>query len=242
MQSFFGFAAPANVDIGLSNTSTRRYRDGLALGSGLPQRHYIYCAGDDIVGDVKVGVVGGKRLEHLGVKIELKGVVGEGATRNATARQCGAAARCGGPRASATPSRGGWRQHCSTAATPAHDAPPPLTHTRAHRPALPLRTADISGEKGGHSHEFVSVVRELAAPGQVSGLQVRASRAWAHTRVRAGAAALQRPVLRSDVATRPASRPAGSCSRSRSSSPRRICRTRLTMARTPCAATFCAPR
>lgn len=112
MQAFFGsaFGTPVNVDVSLAGTGDRRYRDAVAVGTGLPQRQYIYSTGDDIVGDVKVGVVGGRRLEHLGVKIELKGVV------------------------------------------------------------------DISNDKGGHSHEFVSVVRELAAPGSLTGLQVRLAR------------------------------------------------------------------
>ena len=131
MQSFFSsaFAAPVNVDVYLTATGDRRYRDVVAAGTGLPQRQFIYSTGDDIVGDVKVGVAGGRRLEHLGVKIELKGVV------------------------------------------------------------------DISSDKGGHSHEFVSVVRELAAPGSLTGLQVRPrARARVHGCV-AAARTLRRGVV-----------------------------------------------
>jgi hypothetical protein len=47
---------------------------------------------------------------------------------------------------------------------------PPLTAAAAsllHHPAA----AEVSGDKGGAVHEFTSLVRELAAPGSMTGLQ-----------------------------------------------------------------------
>ena len=77
-QALFGsaFSTPVTIDIATTNVADRRYRDAVSATSGLPQRVYIYSNGDDISGDVKVGVGGGKRLDHLGIKVELKGIIG----------------------------------------------------------------------------------------------------------------------------------------------------------------------
>lgn len=80
MQAIFGSAfgaAPVNVDIYPSGVADRKFREIAAGATGTPQRCYIYSSGEDIAGDVKVGVGGGRRLDHLGIKIELKGVIGE---------------------------------------------------------------------------------------------------------------------------------------------------------------------
>jgi hypothetical protein len=78
-QALFGsaFSTPVNVEVSFTNVGDRKYRDVLAAASGLPHRVYIFSDGDDVCGDVKVGVGGGKRLDHVGVKVELKGVIGE---------------------------------------------------------------------------------------------------------------------------------------------------------------------
>lgn len=78
MQALFGsaFSTPVNVDVYPTVGPDRRFREGLAVGTGLPLRHHIFSAGDDIAGDVKIGVGGGRKLDHSGVKIELKGVIG----------------------------------------------------------------------------------------------------------------------------------------------------------------------
>lgn len=77
MSMFFGgFSAPVNIEIAYHATPERKYRDSVSATTGLPQRTYIYSNGDDIAGEVKIGVGGGKRLDHLGVKVELKGVIG----------------------------------------------------------------------------------------------------------------------------------------------------------------------
>lgn len=73
--STFG-STPVTIDIYPSNVTDRKYRDGVSGASGMPQRQYIYSTGEDIAGDVKIGVGGGRKLDHLGIKIELKGVIG----------------------------------------------------------------------------------------------------------------------------------------------------------------------
>ena len=71
MQSFFGAAKPTNaVDIAL-DAAPRAYRE-LPGGARVP----VLRSGDALAGEVKVLVPGaGKRLEHAGVRIELRGVV-----------------------------------------------------------------------------------------------------------------------------------------------------------------------
>lgn len=77
MQALFGgFSAPVNIDVAYTASPDRKYRDSVSSTTGLPQRIYIFSNGDDIAGEVKIGVGGGKRLDHLGVKVELKGVIG----------------------------------------------------------------------------------------------------------------------------------------------------------------------
>ena len=64
-------SAPAvRVDVILSDSASRRYRDGPA-----GTRCVVVSSGDTISGDVKLAVAGGKRFEHQGVRIELRGVV-----------------------------------------------------------------------------------------------------------------------------------------------------------------------
>lgn len=70
MNSIFSTAKPATIDISLAEVSGRRFRNG---ADGLPR--CIVRSGDTISGSVKVCVMGAKRLDHAGVRIELRGVI-----------------------------------------------------------------------------------------------------------------------------------------------------------------------
>ncbi len=71
MNSIFSTAKPASIDISLAEVSGRRFRNG--TDGSLPR--IIVRSGDTISGSVKVCVMGAKRLEHAGVRIELRGVI-----------------------------------------------------------------------------------------------------------------------------------------------------------------------
>ncbi len=68
----------------LSDTAGRAHRmvaaadagAGAAAGSKAPTPVYIFSSREDVAGEVKINVFGGKRLDHGGIRIELKGVVG----------------------------------------------------------------------------------------------------------------------------------------------------------------------
>jgi hypothetical protein len=80
MQSMFGFGGPAGaieVVVADSGRKKRMPARAPAAGSeGPPSPLIIFSTGDNVEGEVKVAVPGGKRLEHTGVKIELKGILG----------------------------------------------------------------------------------------------------------------------------------------------------------------------
>ena len=72
--SLFGGATPS-IEIVFGNTAGRACSsrasgvDGQTVAST-----YIFSNGEDIAGDVKVAVHGGKPINHIGIKVELKGV------------------------------------------------------------------------------------------------------------------------------------------------------------------------
>lgn len=70
MLSMLTSAPAVRVDVVLSDGGSRRYRDGPGGA-----RFAVVSTGDTISGDVKVVVAGGKRFDHQGVRIELRGVV-----------------------------------------------------------------------------------------------------------------------------------------------------------------------
>lgn len=71
------FGASAKIDVHLANPSGRAHLTIPAADGSGPQTTYIYSSREDISGEVKVTVMGGKKIEHSGVRVELKGVVGE---------------------------------------------------------------------------------------------------------------------------------------------------------------------
>lgn len=82
-QSLFGFGPSASAEIALTNVAGRIAKtlesaEGASSGSGAPatQHLFVYSNGEDVVGEAKVVVPSGKKVEHLGIKVELKGVVG----------------------------------------------------------------------------------------------------------------------------------------------------------------------
>jgi hypothetical protein len=74
-QSLFGsaFGPNANLDLVLTGVSHRKTVS--IEQDDKVQQLYIYSNGDNVDGELKVHVVSGKKLEHVGIKVELKGVV-----------------------------------------------------------------------------------------------------------------------------------------------------------------------
>ena len=68
------FAPPVTLDVSFTPTPGRRSREVQGVGGVLQQ--LVFSEGEDISGDLKVGVQGGKRVDHAGIKMELKGIVG----------------------------------------------------------------------------------------------------------------------------------------------------------------------
>jgi hypothetical protein len=87
MQALFGaFGPSATLDVALSNTEGRltlKSDTDAAAGSGgaapAPQAavQYVYSSFDNVDGEARVIVPAGKKLEHIGIRAEVKGVVGE---------------------------------------------------------------------------------------------------------------------------------------------------------------------
>ncbi len=75
-QAIFGaFASSTNVDIVLGNVAGRPKQQGVSTDGAVPTNLYVYSSGEDISGEVKVAIMGGKKIDHTGIKIELKGIV-----------------------------------------------------------------------------------------------------------------------------------------------------------------------
>lgn len=55
--------------------STRKLRT-VEMVDGPPQHLHVYQGREAIRGRVRVVVPAGKKLEHIGIKVELKGIVG----------------------------------------------------------------------------------------------------------------------------------------------------------------------
>jgi len=87
MQALFGaFGPSATLDVALSNTEGRltlKSDTEAAAGGGAaaaPQAvQYVYSSFDNVDGEARVIVPAGKKLEHIGIRAEVKGVVGESA-------------------------------------------------------------------------------------------------------------------------------------------------------------------
>ncbi len=76
LQSFFGFGASPKVELELSDTADRRMKK-VDMVDGPAQHLHIFDGKEVIRGRVTVTVPPGKKLEHLGVKVELKGTIGK---------------------------------------------------------------------------------------------------------------------------------------------------------------------
>jgi hypothetical protein len=72
-----GFGTTATVDIVLADAATRPVRTIPSPEAGKPATQLLIVSSrEDLAGEVKVNVFGGKKLDHTGIRIELKGIVG----------------------------------------------------------------------------------------------------------------------------------------------------------------------
>ena len=76
LQSFFGFGGTPKVELELSDVSERKMRK-VEMVDGPPQHLFIFEGKEVIRGRVRVSVPAGKKFEHLGIKVELKGTIGK---------------------------------------------------------------------------------------------------------------------------------------------------------------------
>jgi hypothetical protein len=68
----------ATVDIVLTDTAGRASRSfPSATEPGKTNTFYIFSSKQDVAGEIKLNVFGGKKIDHAGIRVELKGVVGE---------------------------------------------------------------------------------------------------------------------------------------------------------------------
>eukprot|EP00946_MAST-07B_sp_MAST-7B-sp1_P000064 g64.t1 len=74
MASFFGLGGPAaKVEIALDNDGDRKSIE--VESEDAKQELMIYSGNDKVSGTVKVIIPSGKKLEHLGIKVEVIGTV-----------------------------------------------------------------------------------------------------------------------------------------------------------------------
>ena len=74
-QSFFGFGSAPKLELELSEVSERKMKK-VEMVDGPPQHLYIFEGREPVRGRVRVTLPAGKKLEHLGIKVELKGTIG----------------------------------------------------------------------------------------------------------------------------------------------------------------------
>jgi Vacuolar protein sorting-associated protein 26 len=67
--------AVANIEIHLTDVANRNSVLISGVDGTPPSTCYIFNTGETISGEVKILVLGGKKLESLGVKLELRGEV-----------------------------------------------------------------------------------------------------------------------------------------------------------------------
>lgn len=74
-QSFFGFGPAAEIDIELADAKSR---DVVTVKDerGEPTQMYLFTGGENIAGTVRIRLPKGKKLEHLGICVELIGEIG----------------------------------------------------------------------------------------------------------------------------------------------------------------------
>jgi Vacuolar protein sorting-associated protein 26 len=92
MQALFGFGPSSSLDVVLTNVDGRlRVEDGAVVSTpppmtpsagssskeALPAPCYIFSSGESIEGEARIDIPAGKKVEHMGIRAELKGVVGE---------------------------------------------------------------------------------------------------------------------------------------------------------------------
>lgn len=71
-QALFGGSPSVSIGVTWKDAEARKKTTLPAYGD---QPLFIFESGDDVEGEVKISVPGGKKVEHGGVRIELKGVV-----------------------------------------------------------------------------------------------------------------------------------------------------------------------
>ncbi len=76
MSSFFGFTTNPSVSILFNGEKTRPVKKMKQLGQQA-EEIVVYSGQETISGTIEVGVPIGKKIEHLGIKIEMIGQIGK---------------------------------------------------------------------------------------------------------------------------------------------------------------------
>ena len=74
-QAGFGLGASLKLDVQLADTAGRLCFTSPSADGGAPLQTFVFSSREDVAGEVKLTVLGGKRVDHAGVRVELKGVV-----------------------------------------------------------------------------------------------------------------------------------------------------------------------
>lgn len=73
--SFFGFGAVPRIEVELYELEGRKTKK-VEMLEGPPQMMPVFGGKERVAGRVHVIVPDGKKMEHLGIKVELKGIIG----------------------------------------------------------------------------------------------------------------------------------------------------------------------
>lgn len=138
--SYF-FATPVDIDVVLEDADDRSMVD-VKLDKNRREKAPLYMDGESVKGAVTVRPKDGKRLEHTGIKVQFIGTIGKGLFT----------LRAGGQGATITRGRPRPKQK-----------EPWLRTKETH---LGPKNAEMFFDRGNH-YEFLSLVQELAAPGEL---------------------------------------------------------------------------
>ena len=73
--SLFGFGAGAQIDVNFNPTESDATRAVVTQEGSEPEQLVIYQGHEPVTGNVSINVAPGKKIEHLGMKIEMIGQI-----------------------------------------------------------------------------------------------------------------------------------------------------------------------
>jgi vacuolar protein sorting-associated protein 26 len=74
LSSFFGMGTPCLIDVKLSQAEERKPAT-IKIRNGGSYKAPVFMDGEDVKGQVFINLKQGKKLDHLGIRVELVGVI-----------------------------------------------------------------------------------------------------------------------------------------------------------------------